>query len=274
MNQLQAKDYKTLTSGGSVFTSYPLTNYWTFGSKYRLRHSETDLKEIKTAADQLEEDNHGLISAISTSLSYDSTDNPYKAHQGMRSAFEPEFSGVGGDFYFIKLSFVNSLYIPIWEKGTLKFRGDMRFLNSFETSEQKKDRKNLNIPKKSDGKDLPLSERFFLGGETTVRGYKPFILGPKRKGENRDPWGGISSTLLSVEYAQSIIKLMDVFAFFDAGNISDKRFNISKLNCSYGAGMRLELMNRVPITIGYGKPINPDNKKDERRFFFSMGGQF
>jgi hypothetical protein len=33
-------------------------------------------------------------------------------------------------------------------------------------------------------------------------------------------------------------------------------------------------MNRVPIILGMGFPINPDFRGQVRRFFFSMGGQF
>lgn len=258
-SQLQSKDYRIITIGSSVFTSYPITNYWTYGTKYRLRHSRADVKGESSKKDMEMEDNHGLISAISTSLSYDSTDNPYKAHRGFRSLAEFEFSGIGGDFYFLKFTYLNSLYIPIWSRGTFKLRADLRFCE----------------PVLQTGKDdLPLSELYFLGGELTVRGYKPYILGPRRPGHPSDPTGGISSALFSAEYSQALFKIMDVFAFFDAGSISDKHFDIPYLNCSYGVGTRLEIMNRMPITIGYGIPINPDHKKDVRRLFFSMGGQF
>lgn len=259
LSQLQSKDYHIRTIGSSVFTSYPITNYWTFGTKYRLRHSKTNVKGDCSEKDRETEDNHGLISAISTSISYDSTDNPYKAHRGFRSLAEIEYSGIGGDFYFLKFSYLNSLYIPLMAKTTLKFRTDLRFIEPvFQTTKNK----------------LPMSELFFLGGETTVRGYKPYILGPRRCKEKDDPTGGISSALLSAECSHSLFKLMDIFVFFDAGSISEKHFDIPYLNCSYGVGTRLELMNKVPITVGYGIPINPDRKSDKRKFFFSMGGQF
>ena len=260
MSKLQSKDYKIKTCGGSVFAAYPISNYWTYENKYRLKHSKTELKHPgKTKVDEEIEDNHGLISALSATIKYDSTDNPYKAHKGLRSALELEYCGVFGNFYFLKLQFLNSMYTPLWPKGTLKTKADFRFIE----------------PVLSTNKDeLPMSERFFLGGETTVRGYKPYILGPRRPGKEDDPLGGISSTLLSVECSHALFSLMDVFVFFDSGCISNEHFKIPKLNASYGLGTRLEIMNRVPITIGYGVPINPDRKDDKHEFFFSMGGQF
>ena len=49
-----------------------------------------------------------------------------------------------------------------------------------------------------------------------MRGYKPYILGPRRPTDQDDPIGGVSSTLLSCEYNQEIAKLIDIFVFFDA----------------------------------------------------------
>lgn len=259
-SKLTSKDYRVDTYGGSVFASYPLSNYWTFGNKYRLRHSLTELSNSKKNKTDIEiEDNHGLISAYGVSISYDSTDRPYKAHRGIRSFLETEYSGIWGDFYFFKFNFINSVYVPLWSKCTLKFRGDVRFLEPV-----------LDTNKS----ELPESERYFLGGETTVRGYKPYILGPRRPGKPDDPIGGISSTLLSAESSYALFTLMDIFLFFDAGNVNNQHFSIRKFNASYGIGTRLEVMNKVPITIGYGIPINPDHKGDKQKFFFSMGGQF
>ncbi|MFA5250904.1 MAG: BamA/TamA family outer membrane protein, partial [Parachlamydiales bacterium] len=121
---------------------------------------------------------------------------------------------------------------------------------------------------------LPLSEKFFLGGETTVRGYKPYILGPKMQNRKSDPLGGISYMLFSIEYLYQIFAPAGIFFFFDSGCISDQHFSLPKINTSCGGGLRLELMNRTPIVVGYGVPINPDQKSDVRHFFFSMGGQF
>ena len=168
---------------------------------------------------------------------------------------------------------------------------------------------------------MPLSERFFLGGETTVRGYKPYILGEhfrdeggskekdeggkakdegskaKDEGgkereeagkERDDPIGGVSSSLVSIEYNQQLFKMMDGFVFFDGGSISDRPIAISDFRMSYGVGLRISLGNQLPITVGIGFPINPrarlkkvegekkvyDKKADVQKFFVSMGGQF
>lgn len=263
-SRLQSEEYDIDTFGGSVNTSYPISNYWTYGAKYRLRDTKSEIQS-KAGSDALEfKDNKGIISAIGTSLSFDSTDSSYRAHRGLRSSLEVETSGLGGDFTFLKLNFLNTLYQYIWRKGTLKYRADLRFIYPYG---------------KTSINEVPLSERIFLGGENTVRGYKPYIIGPQTNGSEPAPTGGISSTLLSMEYCQEIFRLLDVFAFIDAGSVSLKKFDFSTLRASYGVGARIELMNRTPIVVGYGIPINPErpgeeDDGDEQKFFFSMGGQF
>ena len=67
---------------------------------------------------------------------------------------------------------------------------------------------------------------------------------------------------------------MDIFLFADAGSISTSTFNISDFRLSYGFGTRLQVMNRIPIVLGMGFPVNPDSRSEVRKFFFSLGGQF
>ena len=181
-----------------------------------------------------------------------------KPKRGFRSLLEVEFAGLFGQISFMRYGYLNSFYTPLWKGGTMKYRFDFRFIQPI-----------LNSPA---FKDIPLSERFFMGGENTVRGYKAFDLGPHY--ENGDPTGGISSGLVSFEYLHQVYRLIDLFAFADAGSISRRTFNFGTYRFSYGVGTRLELINRVPIILGIGFPVNPDTRSEVRRFFFSMGGQF
>lgn len=251
-SQLQSEKYFIRTYGGSVAASYPLTVFWSFGTKYRIRYTHSN---VEKSADASELRNAGVLSAMGGTLSYDSTDNAYKPHMGLRSAFDVEFAGIFGKFRFFKVAFLNTLYQPLWSRGTMKYRAEYRTIQPFGDDFQR----------------VPLSERFFLGGDTTVRGFKPFIMGKKSPGG--EPLGGLSSLLLSVEYNQSIIPMLDVFVFADAGSISQGPFKISRVQGSAGGGMRIEIMNKAPIMIGWGYPVNA-RPHESQKFFFSMGGQF
>lgn len=258
-SKLQSEDYSIRTWGFSTMASYPLTTYWTFGTRYRIRHSSTVVsKHDTTPAERSLAKNKGLLSSAGASMNYDSTDSANKPHNGFRSLIEAEFTGLGGDFTFWRFGYINTLYQSLWQKGIMKYRFEFRFIEP--------------IWKTNNPNHIPSSERFFLGGENSVRGYQPFDLGPHFS--NGDPKGGISSSLFSVEYLQEVFKFMDLFVFADAGSVSLRRFSLRHYNLSYGIGTRLELINRVPVILGVGFPVNPDRKDQVQRFFFSMGGQF
>ncbi len=278
-SQLQAKDYEIDSLGGSLFASYPLSAYWTLGTKYRAKHAKIDVAHGVSRGEKHAKEGTGNISAVSASINYDSTDSMAKPHNGLRSYVEAEFSGLAGDFYFFKYSYVNSFYQELWPHGIMKYRWEAKFLQP--------------IWKTASAEQISLSERFFLGGENTVRGFEPFNMGPHykkrshtkktKKGkaadsdkDSYDPKGGISYTVMSVEYLHELLKIVDGFVFIDSGTLSMKKFNLPRLQFTYGAGLRIEVMNRMPITVGFGIPVNLQHKrKDQKKvFYFSMGGQF
>jgi outer membrane protein assembly complex protein YaeT len=68
---------------------------------------------------------------------------------------------------------------------------------------------------------LPLAERFFNGGENTVRSFKESELGPQNlKG---DPTGGYGYNTINIELRQRIIGNLIGSVFFDYGNVSPNR---------------------------------------------------
>lgn len=284
-SRVQSNDFKWDSWGFTLYSSYPISPYFSYGWSYRIRNSIIKVDGAAGTEAKRQQRNSGLVSGIANYFTYDSTDNPMKPHRGLRTSLEGEIAGVRRHddnmrmFPFVKLSLTNSYYYPVWKKGTWKVRADGKFLATF-------------------GQGLPIllptNERYYLGGESTVRGYQPAIIGPDFRQINnqgdilprneweqtggddtRDPTGGASSVLLSTEYMQNIIAPIDAFVFFDAGSISLKEFNIDTFRMSTGVGLRVNVGNRLPMTFGWGYPINPeDRSKDKQTFFFSMGGQF
>jgi len=279
-SQLEAKDYEIDSLGGSIFASYPLSAYWTAGTKYRAKHAKIDVAHGVGRSENDARERVGNVSAISGSINYDSTDNMLKPHNGLRSFVEAEFSGLAGNFYFLKYSYVNTFYQELWPHGIMKYRWEARFLQP--------------ILSTSKPEQISRSERWFIGGESTVRGFKPYNMGPHykkkshhkktKKGKAADsdkdsdsnPKGGISYTVMSVEYLHELLKIVDGFVFIDAGTISMKRFNLPNLQFTFGGGLRIEVMNRMPIIVGFGIPVNLQKKRSYQQdiFYFSMGGQF
>ncbi|HSX03713.1 MAG TPA: outer membrane protein assembly factor BamA [Rhabdochlamydiaceae bacterium] len=257
-SQLQSQDYDIDTYGLSVYASYPLTPYWTFGTRYRIRNADISVDLPSEKEERQQDRGSGIISGLSASIGYDSTDSALKPHNGLRSILDAEIVGLGGHADFFRMGFINNWYTQLWRKGIMKYHFDVRFILPFGIT--------------SKPLEIPISERFFLGGVGSVRGYRDFDLGPHFS--NRDPTGGISSSLISVEYLQEVFKFLDLFAFIDAGSVSLNRFDLGTYRMSYGFGARVDVMNKLPLILGLGFPVNPKNKHQVRKFFFSMGGQF
>lgn len=258
-SKLEAKDYKINSFGGSAYATYPLNAYWSFGTKYRFKHAKIETDPDAPPQEQALKKGSGNVSAVSATLTFDSTDSIIKPHNGFRSGLEAEFAGIGGMFSFLKSSYVNTFYQQLWQRGIMKYRWELKFIQPLLWTKH--------------ASQIPASERFYLGGENSVRGYKPFDLGDHFN-KTGDPKGGTSASLLSVEYLQEILPILDVFTFVDAGSVKLKTYHLAQYKMSWGFGVRLEVMNRMPITLGVGFPVNPDSKDQVQKFFFSMGGQF
>jgi outer membrane protein insertion porin family len=264
-NRALSKSYEIKTYGGNVHATYIWNPFVKHDFHYRARHTNVSVKDEKNPLLQREGNQGGFISAAGISLIYDSTDNPRRASRGFRSRMMYELAGLGGNYQFMKIAYLNAYYYPLSVKGTLKFRGEIQFIKTYG---------------KTKPTDLPLSERLYLGGETTVRGYRPFIIGPKFG--NNEPRGGVSSLLLSEEYQHNLLRApcLDAFVFVDAGYVSLSEFTLGSLSASAGFGIRVEIMRNMPLMFGLGWPVHPSEDlngqkvNNAQRFFFAMGGTF
>lgn len=267
LSKLQAKHYTTNTFSVSLYAYYPLTQFWTFGTRYRIRDAEVDVGHHVSEQEKKAGHKKGILSGISTSLTFDSTDSALRPHNGLRTVLDGEFVGLGGHYTFLRFFYLNSYYTRLWKGGVMKYHGDYRCI--------------IPIWKSHNPNDIPLTERFFLGGEASVRGYENFALGPHffkekhGKLKRQDPKGGIASLLLSVEFQQEIFRLLDGFLFIDAGSVElEKHWQPGTLRLSYGFGFKINISPRTPFVFGWGFPINPAYHKQKQNFFFSFGGQF
>lgn len=258
-NRSVSDDYDIETIGLRLHAAYPLNQFLRFGLHYRLRYNYIALSGDSTDNPEFVKTlkHNGIVSAFGPSLCYDSTDSAIKPSKGLRSELALEFAGLGGEFKFLSLSYLNTFYMRINCRGIMKYRLDFKFIQPLWNTH---------------AGDIPLGERYFLGGENTVRGYRNFIIGPKLT--SQDPEGGISSFLISEEYLHHIWGCIDAFAFIDAGSISLGTYHIGPIRASYGCGLRIEVLNNIPVIVGMGWPINAESRSDVRRFFISMGGRF
>jgi len=190
-----------------------------------------------TAAERRKE-NFGTTRSITIGRVFDSRDNVYDPHEGKRIGYSVEWAGgLGGDFDFTK------------------FTADWRYY--YRAGGENVWALNLGVGY-ADG-DMPLSQRFTMGGSDTLRGYED------------DQFRGNSMVKATLEYRFPIVKKVQGVLFTDNGYAWDKRhedeFDMGLIKNSFGVGLRINSpLGPVKLDYGYGE--------DGGKFHFSFGGQF
>jgi outer membrane protein insertion porin family len=120
---------------------------------------------------------------------------------------------------------------------------------------------------------IPIDERFFNGGSTSVRSFGERDLGPHDRGGN--PIGGEFFTIFNVEYTFPLYGELLGAVFVDAGNLLPDAGapGLGDMRYGVGAGLRYNLPIG-PVRLDYG--VNPSPRADEDfgAFHFSFGFAF
>jgi len=121
---------------------------------------------------------------------------------------------------------------------------------------------------------LPIDERFFNGGATTVRSFSELTLGPKDRAGYL--LGGEGFTVFNAEYTFPIYKDLHGGAVFgDAGNLVSQAasFGLADMRYAVGAGLRYYLPIGA-VRLDYGWNPDPRNGEAVGAFHFAIGVAF
>jgi outer membrane protein insertion porin family len=120
---------------------------------------------------------------------------------------------------------------------------------------------------------IPIDERFFIGGATTVRSFGERDLGPHDN--HGHPVGGEFYTVFNVEYTFPILGELQGAVFTDAGNLlpTSEDVGLNDMRYAIGAGLRYKLPVG-PIRLDYGVNPDPHEFEDFGAFHFSFGFAF
>ncbi|HTY63766.1 MAG TPA: outer membrane protein assembly factor BamA [Acidobacteriota bacterium] len=129
------------------------------------------------------------------------------------------------------------------------------------------------------GPDLPISERFFAGGSSSLRGFDTDYAGPLDPQSNK-PLGGNALIVGSVEIRVPIFSFIHFAGLYDTGNvfrtISD--INASGFSHTIGGGLRIKTPFG-PLRADYGYNLNLPSDSIQRglkrgHFFITVGPPF
>jgi len=186
-------------------------------------------------------ENFGLTRSVTFARTLDSRDNIYDPHEGKRNNYSVEVASFGGDFSFQKYSADYRYYYRQGVDNVIAVNFAVGYANG----------------------DMPLSQRFAVGGSDTLRGYRD------------DIFKGNSMLRGSVEYRVPLVKKVQGVVFTDAGyawskDYDESNFELGLMKYSVGVGLRIN-SPLGPLRLDYGIPLNGGNGG---RFHFSFGGQF
>ena len=103
--------------------------------------------------------------------------------------------------------------------------------------------------------DLPASERFFAGGDTSVRGYALDRLGtPATIDRNGFPTGGNAVFILNAELRVPVVGGLGAVGFMDAGNVFNRvsDFAFGAIKPTAGVGLRyLSPIGPIRVDVGF-----------------------
>jgi outer membrane protein insertion porin family len=199
-------------------------------------------------------------SRFTPSFVHNTVDNPWTPRSGVKYTTSFQFVGgpLGGTLSFYKPNVEAIFYIPHTRRTALGVRVEGAYVRPFGDTEQ-----------------LPYYQRFFLGGETQIRGYNIRSVGPVDD-QNR-ALGGNKFALFNAEYYFDIGGPLRLVLFFDAGQtfLEGENIALSRFRTSTGAEMRfiMPVLN-VPFRLIWAMNPHRDAFQPKSTFKFAVGSTF
>ena len=230
-----------------------------------LRDEVVDVRRIDDDAPQLVFDFEGEHRVTSATLEFrlERLNNYLDPSEGYRAEIMLEHAGLWGDIEFNKAMIKGEHYSTLDEDDlgrlhVLRLQGTVGW-----------------GAESGDTRDIPVFERYFAGGQGSLRGFQFRGVGPR---DNDSPIGGKAIWLLSSEYQFPIWEEnIRGVAFIDSGSValdwSDS--GIFDVRASVGFGLRILIpfLGERPLAIDFGVPLLSQDDDETQIVSFSFGNR-
>jgi outer membrane protein insertion porin family len=251
-------EYTQDSNGGSVRLGYMLSDSSNLSGRYR--YVTYDVYDISVDASNLIKEQEGVSTTSSLRLGYgyDTRDFPLDPREGVNMRVSTEVAGgvLGGTNDFVRYQVEGSIFSPLV--------GDLIGLAHIE----------LGLIMPYGGKDVPVTEKYFMGGLYTLRGFEYRKVGPLEDGE---PVGGTKSFLMNLEATYPLIRESNIKSvlFLDAGNVWAEDENIEAGDLRYGAGFGFRWAAPIGLLrLEWGFNLDPKPEEEQPGWEFSIGTMF
>ena len=218
---------------------------------------EATIYNVSENASKIIKEQEGTFStsSLTPSIVRDSRDNYLDPSRGSRNSIYLTYAGLGGRNKYIKGELDSGWFFPI-KNTTFMLRGRFGYAAGIW------------------GENLPLYERFYVGGIYTIRGLDWGDAGPRDE-ETGDPIGGTSELIFNIEYIFPIVTEMKLkgVVFLDIGNSYESFDNFGKFRYTTGAGIRW-ISPMGPIRVEWGYNLNRKSGEKASRLEFTFGSFF
>ena len=151
----------------------------------------------------IDQGGHRTVSKISPSLVFNTVNAPIFPSAGTRYTLAAGLAGVGGDTQYWSTQFEGIWYHPVTRRMSYGLRAQAQYIRPY-----------------GDTSILPIFEKYFLGGEYSVRGFDIRTIGPRDPASNLVV-GGNKTLNFNAEYYINIAGPVRLVAFWDAGQVQD-----------------------------------------------------
>ena len=258
---------------------YALTTTKTFDLAFLPDTDNADTAAIERIFPQVR------VSAFSAVIARDTRDDAVDPTRGMYMSGEGTFAAraIGGEVGFVK-SYTQALYfrrLPTARRMIFAGRIGLGLADGFPREVQAEDDAGNPIPDRTvTVEDLPASDRFFAGGDSTIRGFALDSVGAEKTITPAGfPRGGNAVILLNAEMRVHLFGDFGGVAFVDGGNVFERttKLDLGNLRGSVGFGARYRSpIGPIRFDVGFKLDRRMLGTELERRYdlHFSIGHAF
>lgn len=208
------------------------------------------------------------IASLTPSLVWDARDDPFNPRTGFLAtlAFENAALLLGSQEQFWKVTAGGSQFIPVAKPVVLALGARGGVANRFGETRQALGTNPVNLL-------LPPTERFYVGGRNSIRGYDEDTVGPKLA--DGSPIGGNIFLVANAEVRVSLPGSLGVVAFWDGGNawLDQRDVRWTDIRTTVGGGLRYNTPVG-PLRFDYGHKLNWQPGEAHGTFHFTLGHAF
>lgn len=245
--------YLMKSQGAGTTFGYPI---WERIAGYiGYRWNTNNISDIMPGSAQYVFDQEGTISqsTLSPMLDRSTTDDPMFPTKGSKNNISMDYTGgfLGGDASYTRYGISSAWFFSLPLDTVFAVRGRAGYLEE------------------RDGKQMPIYERFYLGGINSLRGLR--FVGPTDQATG-NAIGGLTMMYYNTEFIFTLIKNagMKGVLFYDTGNAWETGYHFDDMRQTAGAGIRW-YSPIGPLRLEWGFVLDRKTGEPDNRVEFSIG---